>query len=111
MVYCTKCGAKNEDDVDVCAKCGAPLKEFSRERRRRPRNDCFGRRERHMEDECFGLPHGGAIMGVIFGALLVILGLAITLGINVWDYLGALFLIIIGILVVAGALYGIRRRY
>ncbi|MCK4435715.1 zinc-ribbon domain-containing protein, partial [Candidatus Bathyarchaeota archaeon] len=23
LVYCTKCGLKNEDDATVCAKCGA----------------------------------------------------------------------------------------
>jgi hypothetical protein len=25
MVYCTKCGTKNEDDADFCKKCGASL--------------------------------------------------------------------------------------
>ncbi len=26
MVYCTKCGTKNEEDVEVCSSCGAQLR-------------------------------------------------------------------------------------
>ena len=31
MVYCTKCGTKNEEGVKYCVKCGANL-EVSREK-------------------------------------------------------------------------------
>jgi uncharacterized membrane protein YvbJ len=31
MVYCTKCGAKNEEGVEYCVKCGANLGENSLE--------------------------------------------------------------------------------
>ena len=32
MVYCSKCGKKNEDDAEFCSKCGAPLiKKFKEE--------------------------------------------------------------------------------
>ena len=27
MVYCHKCGTKNEDDAEFCSKCGSLLKE------------------------------------------------------------------------------------
>jgi ribosomal protein L40E len=110
LVYCTKCGAENEDDAKVCVKCGAPLQVSRPERRYRSSDECFGPRERRVEDECFGLPYGGAIAGVIFGIIIVIIGLAILTGLKIWDYLGPLFIVIVGILLIAGALYGMRRR-
>jgi len=47
MVYCTKCGAKNEEGVEYCIKCGANLwfsgeKRF--ERRANEWGEEFGRR-------------------------------------------------------------------
>ncbi|MFW6117188.1 MAG: zinc-ribbon domain-containing protein [Thermoproteota archaeon] len=35
MVYCTKCGFKNENDAEFCAKCGASLDTSSANRRYR----------------------------------------------------------------------------
>jgi len=64
-----------------------------------------------MERGCFGLPYGGAIIGIIFGIIIVFIGLAIFVGLtNIWSYLWPLMLIIIGILIIAGALYGMQRR-
>jgi tetrahydromethanopterin S-methyltransferase subunit E len=63
-----------------------------------------------MENECFGLPHGGAIVGVIFGIIVVIIGLAIISGVTISQYIGPMIMVIIGILIVVGALYGMRRR-
>ena len=112
LVYCTKCGAKNEGDATVCAKCGAPLQVSRPEKRHRSNDECFGPRERrHMEDECFGLPHGGAIVGIIFGIIIVFVGLAILSGFEIWSYFWPLIIVIVGILIIAGALYGMRRRY
>ena len=111
MVYCTKCGAKNEEDAEVCTKCGASLQVSRPERKLRSGDDCFGPRERrHMENECFGLPHGGAIVGIIFGIIIVIIGLAILSGLRIWDYIGPLIIVIVGTLIIGGALYGMRRR-
>ena len=106
MVYCTKCGTKNDEDAAVCVKCGASLAgrpAWRRERRRR-------------EEECFGLPHGGAIVGLVFGAIIIIAGLLLALQEwNVieeidWDIIWPFIVIIFGTLVVAGALYGYSRR-
>lgn len=110
MAYCTKCGFKNEVDAEFCAKCGASL-EVSLERSRRTKEGCFGPHERRREDECFGLPHGGAIAGIIFGLVIIIVGIAIFLGEEVWSYLWPFLIIVFGTLIVAGALYGMRRRY
>ena len=59
MVYCTKCGTKNEENSVNCIKCKEPLmvKNSIRYERRRKENDCFG------------LPNGGAIVGMIFGLI------------------------------------------
>ncbi len=112
MVYCTKCGTKNKDELTICAKCGASLQGTLPERKYRAEGDCFGPRERReMEAGCFGLPYGGAIVGIVFGLIIVFLGLAIFLDwTNIWTYVWPFILVIVGILIIAGALYGMRRR-
>ena len=110
MVYCVKCGAKNPDDAKVCSQCGASLEPVHK------REECFGvERQRRHEEECFGIPHGGIIVGLAIGVIIVLAGLfwflqqygAIPETVEVWPFA----VIIFGILIVIGALYGIRRRY
>lgn len=110
MVYCTKCGAKNEDGANVCISCGASL--YARRPGAKPRrNECFGpREEKRYEEECFGLPYGGAIAGIIFGIIILIFGLAWLADIDIWAYVGPLMVIIVGILIIAGVIYGTTRR-
>ena len=110
MVYCTKCGTKNEEDAAVCAKCGASLVGPLAWRRER------GRREK-QEQECFGLPHGGLLVGVIIGIVIILVGLSQVPGLipsEVSDVTEPLFwpaiMIVFGILIVAGALYQHSRR-
>ena len=105
MVYCTKCGTQNPDDATVCAKCGASL---------------YGVGERghyrRMETECFGIPRGGAVVGIAMGVIIVLWGLIAILqstnppiipkDISIWP----IAVIIFGILIVIGALYGLSRR-
>jgi len=68
---------------------------------------CFGAREKR-EDECFGLPRGGAIFGLVIGALIIILGLQQLFG---WEIdIGPFAIIIVGVLIVAGAIYTFTRR-
>jgi len=106
VVNCSKCGAKNADDAKFCVSCGATLyPERSRERRE---DECFG--PRGPQEECFGLPHGGAIAGIIIGLFIVILGLALFLGQNISQLIGPFVLMLIGALIVAGAIYGLSRR-
>ena len=92
----------------VCVKCGASLaaRPWRPERRRREKE----------EQECFGLPHGGAIAGLVFGSIIIIAGILFALQewnvieeVN-WDQIWPFIIIIFGILVVAGALYGYSRR-
>jgi len=110
MVYCVKCGAKNPDDAKVCAQCGAPLHPVQK------RAECFGvERQRRYEEECFGIPHGGIIVGLVIGVIIVLAGLLwflqqaklIAPEVSVWPFAAIIF----GILIVIGALFGMRRRY
>jgi ribosomal protein L40E len=106
MVTCTKCGAQNEEDAKFCVSCGAALDVRSKKRE----DTCFGQPERRVEQECFGLPYGGAIIGIIIGTFIIIGGLSMLLGLDLGQYAGAFFVIVIGILIIAGALYGLSRR-
>jgi tetrahydromethanopterin S-methyltransferase subunit E len=70
----------------------------ARRRRDRPRRD----------DECFGLPYGGAIVGLFFGAIIILYGLSSVFGWSI-DF-GSWAVILFGVLIVAGAVYGLTRR-
>jgi hypothetical protein len=113
MPYCQNCGTKNEEGVQVCINCREPL--YDTRRRRTRRDGCYG--EERPEQECFGLPHGGIIFGIFFGLLLLIVGVGLILqnvlgiAINVNEALiGPVVLIFIAILIIAGAIYQLRRR-
>ncbi len=121
MVYCTKCGTKNPDDAQVCSHCGASLLAVGESKQqRRVEGECFGPRRRaepyeRVEQECFGLPRGGAIVGIAIGLIILLAGLiwllqqtnVISPDVEVWPFA----IIIFGLLIVAGAIYGMRRRY
>jgi uncharacterized membrane protein YvbJ len=107
MVYCSKCGNKNSDDARICSNCGAPLYTVGE---RYPGSE--RQHYRKVENECFGLPNGGVIATLVFGVIIILVGLnwfLQTTGhvtIDLWP----LILVIVGVLVVVGALYR-RRRY
>lgn len=100
LVYCTKCGTKNEDNSESCVNCKAPLMatHFSKHERRR------------KESECFGLPNGGAVFGIIIGAIVILWGLSSILDIDFGSYLWPIAIIIFGLLMVVGALYSFRKK-
>jgi len=106
MVYCTKCGTKNEDTALVCVKCGASLETGTYVSRRYER--------KRVEEECFGLPHGGAILGIAIGVIILLWGffwLAQQTGlITQTPELWPIAIIIFGILILLGALYRLSRR-
>jgi len=101
LVYCSKCGFKNADDAATCAECGASL-QISRYERRGARR---------VEDECFGLPHGGAIVGLIIGLIIIVWGLTQVPGLLPENFeLWWLIIIVFGLLIIAGSLYRFIRR-
>lgn len=65
MVYCSKCGKKNEDDAEYCNQCGASLtpskKEIEKEWEDRCERDCEG--------------GGGKGSSFLWGAIVIIIGL------------------------------------
>ncbi len=99
MVYCQKCGTKNEDNADYCIKCGANLQTGTHVSKRHER--------KKAEEDCFGLPNGNAIGGIILGIVVLLWGLTMILDItfNFWY----IILIIFGVLMISGALYKITR--
>jgi hypothetical protein len=123
VVYCTKCGAENSDGSQFCSKCGAAVapknleervEEFGR--RAEEWGEELGRRAeawgedtgKRMEKECFGLPHGGTIVGIIFGIFIIIVGLGMIFNWNL--NIGAYVIIIIGALIALSAVYNLSRR-
>lgn len=106
LVYCSKCGTKNNEDAKVCSNCGAPLYSVGEMYRGSEREHY-----RKVENECFGLPNGGLIAAMVFGTIIIIAGVALFLQttynmtIDIWPFI----LIIFGLLMLAGALYRHRR--
>ena len=104
MVYCVKCGTQNPDDAHVCSKCGAQLYTTGP-----------SEHHRRVENECFGIPRGGTIVGLAIGCIILLWGAILVLqqagiaptDLNVWPFA----IIIFGILMIVGAMYGLRRRY
>jgi uncharacterized membrane protein YvbJ len=107
MVYCSKCGTQNPDNATNCSNCGAPLYTVGKQY---PGSE--GEHYRRVEGECFGLPNGGAIVGLVIGIIIILVGigtflqLTYSITLNFWP----LIIIIFGVLILLGALYG-RRRY
>ncbi len=98
MVYCTKCGAENEDDAVTCKECGASL-----------RQPTYRRYRRQFEDDiCFGTRDGVPIWAILFGILIVLWGVSSLLGSvyrwAVWGRIWPLFIIAFGLLILINAL-------
>ena len=129
MVYCARCGTQNKDDAKHCTQCGSTLdgtREKSLEQRAEEWGEEFGRRAeewgedfgRRVEEGCFGLPHGGVIVGLLFGIIVIIVGLSMVPGLippeirmAAEPYFWPTIIIIVGVLGIAGALYRFTRRY
>lgn len=107
MKSCAACNYENEDDADFCARCGAHLTDVkAKPQIEKKDDDCFG----SEENECFGLPYGGAICGLIFGIVIILWAVGPFIGLYIWDYFWPFILFIFGALIIAGAIYSMRRR-
>lgn len=120
MVYCTECGTKNDESAETCVKCHAKLnvpREKNWEKRLEEGAEEFGRRaevwaesfERRAENECFGLPHGGSIFGIVLGIIIIIGAILLLAGINL-EIWWPLIIIIFGVLVLSGAIYSLTNK-
>jgi uncharacterized integral membrane protein len=107
MKTCDACGYENDDDADFCARCGAHLADKTiKPQKHKENEECYG----SEEDECFGLPYGGAICGLIFGVFIILWAIGVILGWSIWDYFLPIILVTFGVLLVAGAIYTMRQR-
>ena len=119
MVFCSKCGTKNEDGSEYCVKCGSKLNismEKSLEKRIEDGAEEFGKRAeawgedfgKRAEQECFGLPQGGTIFGIIIGIIIILVGVTSLSGIDLefWP----LIIIIFGLLIFGGAIYSLTQK-
>ncbi len=106
MVVCPKCGTKNEEDAKYCGHCGANLETGAYPSRRY---------KRKQEEECFGIPRGGTIVGLAIGVIIILWGFIWLLE-QVFPEqmphveIGPFAAIIFGVLILVGALYGLSRR-
>ena len=99
MIYCQKCGAKNEDAAELCTQCGQPLYAVGAHRSRREDEMCFGGRG----------PWGSVIGGIV----IILIGFAFLIqhmyGIA-WGEMWPIFLVIIGLAIIIGAVVSYPRR-
>ena len=121
MVYCSKCGTKNDETSEYCVKCGAKLRGSTKswEKRIEEEAEEFGRRAeecgeqfgKHAKEECFGLPHGGLAFGLVIGIIIILFGILSLAGIEFWRSFWAIIIISFGVLILGGALYTLTRRH
>lgn len=65
---------------------------------------------RRQRNECFGLPGGNIIVPLIIGVILILAGLSSIFGFQFWQYLWPALIIVLGLLIIAGAIYRARRK-
>ena len=121
MPYCPKCGAEVDENMTFCPKCGAPLKgappasapDWRRDRHERRMNEKAEKNEKHEKGEKYEKREHPFIGPLIGGLILIFLGIVAylqILGYNLWQYAWPVFLIIIGLVIIIGALAATARR-
>lgn len=120
MSYCPKCGTEVREDMAFCPKCGAPLRveqptaEAARRRvsHRAEKAEKHEKGEKREKTEKYEKREFGVIGWLIGGFILIFLGVMSYL--QVTGFLGrevasAFFLIVIGVIIIAGALYAAMK--
>jgi len=128
MPYCPKCGAKVREEMGFCPNCGAALKveqppaeaappapyraekaEKHEKREKREKEEKEERAEKREKTEKHEKREYGYIGPLIGGLILIFLGLMFYLaltrpGVSL-AMIGAFFVVIIGIIIIVGAVY------
>jgi len=127
MPYCSKCGAQVREEMAFCSKCGAALKveqppaeaaapappapyraEKAEKHEKREKEEKGEKREKEEKTEKHEKREFGVIGPLIGGLILICCGLLFYLTVTArlkWQVIGPLFVIIIGIIIIVGALY------
>lgn len=121
MSYCPKCGTKVSEGMAFCPKCGAPLKAEKPPTEARPTSyrpekaekaEKHEKQEKEEKTEKHEKREFGLVGQLIGGLILIFLGLVSYLQVTGFlgkEVVGALFLILIGTIIIIGALYAARR--
>lgn len=121
MVYCTKCGTKNNPTEKYCAKCGTPLEMSTKKTWEKQIEDGaeeFGRRAekwgqefgRQAEEDCFGLAKNTALIGLVIGIFIVIAGILLLIGIQFLRIFWPIILLTFGILILIAAIKTLTKK-
>lgn len=120
MPYCPNCGAEIKEEMTFCPKCGASLKieepvdwrerrrVLREERREARRSEKEEKTEKHEKHEY--APMGPLIAGLALIFLGVLAYLQVT-GMIQGQFLGALFLLVIGIIILFYGAIIVSRRH
>lgn len=109
MVYCSVCGAENEEDASYCARCGEPLKEgvprIIYHRGREEKYEKEEKVEKQEKDEFEKADTASRNWVALFGVLIVIAGVISLLDTwyrvwwASWDRLWPLLVIAFGLFI------------
>jgi len=121
MSYCSKCGAKVREEMSFCPKCGTPLKvvqppveavptvpqrvEKAEKREEREKEE---KHEKTEKEERYEKREFGYIGPLVGGFILLFVGLIFYLIVTAslrWEVAWAFFFIVIGIVIIVGAVY------
>jgi len=98
LVFCSKCGAENEEDATACKECSVSL--------RRPSTRVY--RRRRGDDLCFGSRGGFNWFGLFIGCMIILAGLSQLLQGTywwaTWDRLWPIPVILLGLIIIISAL-------
>jgi len=124
MSYCPKCGNKVREEMSFCPKCGAALKveqppaeaappapyraEKGEKHEKREKEEKEKRTEKREKTEKHEKREFGYVGSLVGGLILLFLGLMFYLVLTTGfptATLGAFFVVIIGIIIIVGAIY------
>jgi hypothetical protein len=134
MSYCPKCGSKIDEGMSFCPNCGAPVniapgatapsaptaptrREYRRREKEQEKGEKGEKHEKEEKGEKGEKREGGFLAPLVGGLILVFLGVVWWLGLNgtfEWRTLWALFLVMVGIVIIIAAIYGafvLRKRH
>jgi hypothetical protein len=119
MSYCPKCGNKVEEGMGFCPRCGAPLNVESvasvtpetrpAYRRDEKTEEKSEKNEKNEKGEKHEKHEYGFMAPLIGGVILLFIGAALYLNVTGYNaaILWALFLVLIGVLIIVGGFYGV----